>query len=227
MSGLEKFLVIDSAMNGCNVAYYDAGRGVCHADVFEGARGQAEQLVPMMQNVLSAGGASFEDVQAIVVVNGPGTFTGIRIGLSAVRALRLSLDVPLYGVTTLQALALCYVAGGNQKYDGFTVVVETRRADFYVQDFGFDAAAKGDARSVFAEDVEAQTFIGDAAQRFEEQGGRGVRVDGFERIDPCVLAAAFCHEEQRRQFFNEDPAPLYLRAPDVSMPKTPPRRLAQ
>lgn len=221
MSGFQKVLVLDSAMNGCNVAYYDAAEGVCHADSFEGARGQAETLVPMVQDVLEQGAASFADVEAIVVVNGPGTFTGIRIGLSAARAFGFALGVPVYGVTSLQALALCYQGDAN-----FTAVVETRRADFYVQGFDASGAALDEARSVLAEDVEATVVIGDAAARLCEAVDGVELTGGYERINPCVLGAAFCDDARRAACFVESPGPIYLRAPDVSHPKNPPRRIA-
>lgn len=225
MDGFQKILVIDSAMDGCNVGYYDGGADVCSVQRFEGARGQAERLVPMVQGVLDDAGVVFGDVQAIVVVNGPGTFTGIRIGLSAARAFGFALGVPIYGVSSLQALAFCYVAAGRPAGD-FTVVVETRRADFYVQGFDGAGCAQGAARSVLADEVGEGCVIGDGAKRLCDARGGLALVRGFERIDPQVVGAVFCSEERREACFIHNPEPIYLRGADVSQPKNPPRKLA-
>ncbi|TNJ47696.1 tRNA (adenosine(37)-N6)-threonylcarbamoyltransferase complex dimerization subunit type 1 TsaB [Phaeobacter sp. B1627] len=69
------------------------------------ARGQAERLMPLLEEVLAEGGASYGDLQAIGVGIGPGNFTGIRISVSAARGLALGLDLPAIGVSSLDAQA--------------------------------------------------------------------------------------------------------------------------
>ena len=68
------------------------------------AKGQAERLFPMLEQVLSAQGAAWEELDAIAVGTGPGNFTGIRIAVSAARGLALSLGIPAIGVTGFEAL---------------------------------------------------------------------------------------------------------------------------
>lgn len=70
------------------------------------ARGQAERLVPALEEVLAHTGQSWGDLDAIGVGVGPGNFTGIRISVSAARGLALGLDIPAVGVSTLEAVAL-------------------------------------------------------------------------------------------------------------------------
>ncbi len=70
------------------------------------ARGQAERLMPMLEEVLAAAGLDWKDLAAIGVGTGPGNFTGIRIGVSAARGLALALGIPAIGVTSTDALLL-------------------------------------------------------------------------------------------------------------------------
>jgi tRNA threonylcarbamoyl adenosine modification protein YeaZ len=68
-------------------------------------KGQVERLFPLLEDLLSRGGASWSDLAAIGVGTGPGNFTGIRISVSAMRGLALALDIPVVGVSLLDALA--------------------------------------------------------------------------------------------------------------------------
>lgn len=69
------------------------------------ARGQAEALFPLLEDMISRAGAEWHDLDAIGVGTGPGNFTGIRISVSAMRGLGLALEVPVVGVSLLEALA--------------------------------------------------------------------------------------------------------------------------
>ncbi len=95
------------------------------ADLYEDmAKGQAEALFPLLEDLLARGGASWKDLSAIGVGTGPGNFTGIRISVSAARGLALALEVPAVGVTILEALAYgadvpvlaCVAAPRDQAY---------------------------------------------------------------------------------------------------------------
>ena len=75
---------------------------VSHAE--EMGRGQAERLVPLLEEVLAAGGATWSDLTRIGVGIGPGNFTGIRISVAAARGLALALGIPAIGISTLDAI---------------------------------------------------------------------------------------------------------------------------
>jgi tRNA threonylcarbamoyl adenosine modification protein YeaZ len=72
----------------------------------EMTRGQAERLMPLLEEVLSEAGITWRDLERIGVGVGPGNFTGIRIAVSAARGLALALEIPALGVTSFQAISL-------------------------------------------------------------------------------------------------------------------------
>ena len=91
-------LAFDSALSGCRAAVLDSqtGDGVC--ETFETPRGQAENLVPLIQRVVHQAGISFSDLSLVVTTVGPGSFTGLRVGLATARGLALAIGCPVQGV---------------------------------------------------------------------------------------------------------------------------------
>ena len=99
-------LVIDTCFNACSVALYDdvPGRVVaCGYEAME--RGHAEALGPMVERVFGEAGSRPDQLSRIVVTRGPGTFTGLRIGLSFAKGMALALNIPLVGIDSLTATA--------------------------------------------------------------------------------------------------------------------------
>jgi len=213
--------VIDTAMAGCGVAVFDAEKDTVFQAYNDDAHGQAQRLIPMVQDVLEEAEFTFNDLSDVIVCNGPGTFTGIRIGLSAAKTFGLTMDIPVWGITSLQALALSALDHGVSS--DMLGIVETRRQDFYVQEFDGRGVAQARARSVMADDVEvgARVLIGDAVQRFDADGQ--YEDAGIKRIDVGVIARSF---DKGADIFCADVVPIYLRSPDVSQPKNKPRILS-
>lgn len=100
----------------------------------EMSRGQAEEIMPMLGRVLSDAGVTPADVDCVAVTIGPGSFTGLRIGLSTARGFALSLGLPCIGVSTFAVTAL---AAKDKISDAqkLLVVIEPRRDDIYAQLF--------------------------------------------------------------------------------------------
>ncbi|HWA21824.1 MAG TPA: tRNA (adenosine(37)-N6)-threonylcarbamoyltransferase complex dimerization subunit type 1 TsaB [Caulobacterales bacterium] len=98
-----RVLAIDTALNACSVALVDNGAvlGMLSEPM---QRGHAECIAPMVQEVMAQ--TEFSTIDRIVVTTGPGSFTGVRVGLAFARATALALEVPCVGVSTLEALAL-------------------------------------------------------------------------------------------------------------------------
>ena len=98
-----RVLAFDTSGAYCAAALYEGGapRAVACEDM---ARGQAERLMPLLEEVLAEAHATWSDLDMIGVGVGPGNFTGIRISVSAARGLALGLKIPAVGVTTFDAL---------------------------------------------------------------------------------------------------------------------------
>ncbi|MEY4697172.1 MAG: tRNA ((37)-N6)-threonylcarbamoyltransferase complex dimerization subunit type 1 TsaB, partial [Pseudomonadota bacterium] len=94
-------------------------------------KGQAERLIPLLEDLLSDAGLHWRDLSALAVGTGPGNFTGVRIAVAAARGLALSLGIPALGVTRLQALA-------HGLPRPVMVVEDARRGEVYAQEFGTD-----------------------------------------------------------------------------------------
>jgi tRNA threonylcarbamoyladenosine biosynthesis protein TsaB len=187
-------LAIDTSLDACSVAIVRDGETLAHlSEPME--RGQAERLVPMVRETSEAARITFAEMDRIAVTTGPGSFTGVRVGLSFARALALSLNKPSVGVSTLEALALAEGQAGLR-----AALIETPGASYFAlyEDGALRVAPQNIERGAHA----AMTPAGAALV------GPGARVD--------VVALA-------RHAANLDPAryppdPTYLRAPLVTPP---------
>jgi tRNA threonylcarbamoyladenosine biosynthesis protein TsaB len=118
-------LVIDTSLGACQVGLFEAGRMLVGlSEAME--RGHQERLAPMAEEVMA--GRRFADIRKLVVTIGPGSFTGLRVGLAFAKGLMLATGAPLAGVGTLAALAA--------SVDGAAAgVVDARRGLVYAQAF--------------------------------------------------------------------------------------------
>ncbi|PKP68691.1 MAG: tRNA (adenosine(37)-N6)-threonylcarbamoyltransferase complex dimerization subunit type 1 TsaB [Alphaproteobacteria bacterium HGW-Alphaproteobacteria-4] len=202
-------LAFDTSAAHCAAALL-CGEAVLECRIEEMAKGQAERLMPMLEEMLARHGAGWRDLAAIGVGTGPGNFTGVRISVAAARGLALSLRVPAVGVSALEAAAL-----GLPR--PLRVVLDARRGEVYAQDFGPDGAAMLTTHEALAKrGVDAMTGSGAAALAALQPGAR-------------VLAAAMPLPEAiariaaaRRATPQPRPAPLYLRSADAALPSEPP-----
>lgn len=220
-------LALDTALNGCSAGVLDVQQNKSFVASRAMPRGQAEHLVPMVQDVMAQGGFTFDEIDAIVTTIGPGAFTGVRIGLSTARSFGLALDKPVFGITTLQVLARAFTKKEKPEQP-FTVLVETKRKDYYAQNFSPDGQTGSDPVSLHGDavfDMAHDLVIGDAAQRFLEEypAYAGRYVSGYDLPDVEITVRSFV---DKPELFSENPDPLYLRAPDVSQPKKKQRILA-
>lgn len=212
-------MTIDTAMGGCHV-YVSAEAPVSRAEPM--THGQAERLVPLIEETLKEAQIQHKKLEAILTTIGPGAFTGLRVGISTAKALSLSLSIPVYGISTLQALAASY-----ETKEPFTVLIETRRDDFYVQSFDERGKATSEAEALSAEQIWESTnketiFIGDGAERFKTLVP-DAQIEGNLTAPDLEKVTAFVAENL--EVITENPEPLYLRGADVSTPKNAPRKL--
>jgi tRNA threonylcarbamoyladenosine biosynthesis protein TsaB len=169
----------------------------------EMGKGQAERLMPMLAEVLEAGGVAASDLDAIGVGTGPGNFTGVRISVSAARGLALGLGIPAVGVTRLEALA-------HGLPRPLAVVEDARRGEVYVQEFGPDGP--DEALLLTPEDL---PFVL-SAPAVTGSGAGFTTLPVLPQAMPLAEAIARIAATRWRAPDLPRPAPLYLRAADAA-----------
>ena len=201
-------------MAACSAAVWAGGRIVAGRRERR-ARGHAEALMPMVAAVMAEAGLDYAALDAIAVTRGPGTFTGVRVGLAAARGLALASATPLIGLTTLEVLAAA--ASDASPCAATLAAIEARRGQVYAQRFPDGpppAALRAEAAAALAGRGPV-CVAGDAAPRLAALiGARASVAPGDGQPDAAVAARL----AGRRRPGRAPPAPLYLRAPDARLP---------
>lgn len=205
-------LAIDTAGVDCSAALFDSAEGkVLSAFTETIGKGHAERLMAVIDQALVEANLPLERVGRIAVVIGPGSFTGIRVGVAAARGFALALGVDSVGVTTLEVLARSYLAGHPGK--GVVAAMDAKRNEIYAQAFSSEGTALNQAVALSAENVAglARTFsavvIGSGAA-LPAGSGEGA---GSDRFDIAMVARIGAE----KPLDAERPKPLYLRGPDA------------
>lgn len=123
-------LAIDTAFSAITVAVMDCQFGTVQSRSVITERGQAEQLVPMIGDILNDADIQYNQLNLIAVSVGPGSFTGVRVGIATARGLGLALNIPVQGVVTTDALYDTWVSSGGS--GAVMAVIDTKRDDLYV-----------------------------------------------------------------------------------------------
>jgi tRNA threonylcarbamoyladenosine biosynthesis protein TsaB len=130
-----RVLAIDTALEACAAAVLDTNRkGALTSRSLPMMRGHAEALMPLIAAVMSAANTEFFDLDRIAVTVGPGSFTGLRVGVAAARGIALAAGKPAVGLTTLAALAAPFFDADETK--ALLAVIDARHDQVYMQLFG-------------------------------------------------------------------------------------------
>ena len=136
-----KLLAIDTASSLCAACVADATTGEelgrCVEDI---GKGHAERLMAVIGEALGQTGIGYRDLASVAVAVGPGSFTGIRVGVAAARGLALALKVPACGVTTLSAIA--EEARMHFPERRIVAAIDAKRDELYVEDHDVDRCAQ-------------------------------------------------------------------------------------
>ena len=204
-------LALDTAGVDCAAAVYDSGSDSVMGEVTETiGRGHAEHLMHVVDEALAKAGIALSAVERVVVTVGPGSFTGIRIGVAAARGFALSLNVAAVGVTTLEIMA----AAAREQNPGKSVLaaIDAKREEIYLQSFGADGNPLDEARAVTIDEARAIAgafdgiVTGTAVARLSD-APPAERPDAF----PIAIVARLGAGKPA----GEKPKPLYLRGPDA------------
>jgi tRNA threonylcarbamoyl adenosine modification protein YeaZ len=208
-------LAFDTATPAVTVALHDGERVVASWATVDSRR-HGELLAPGITAVLDEAWVPRQDVTAVAVGVGPGPFTGLRVGVVTARALALALDIPAYGVCSLDVLAAQAVDDGG--VDGpFMVATDARRKEVYWATYDRDGVRLGDPQvSVPADVATRRPVVGSGAVLYPDAFPHAVAP---ELPDAGVLARVVTDERVELL----DPEPLYLRRPDAATPGRPKR----
>lgn len=215
-----RILAFDTTLGACSAAVFDASAGRLLAHAFEPmARGHAEALVGMVGDVLSRSGVALSAIDRIAVTLGPGTFTGVRIGLSLARGLKLAQGTPVCGLTSLEAIRLN--VSDNAEARPVACLIDARRGEFYLAAWSAEgdeilapcAVRHDEAVSIVPS---GSLVIGTGADRLIETAGG----DGFHRARAPDLpdAARIAEAAAGLTPGDEPPRPIYLRPPGAKLP---------
>lgn len=207
-------LTFDTASPTVSVALHD-GQDVVVELVSDLSMKHGEQLAPLIEQAMDRAGIVRQDLTAIGVGVGPGPFTGLRVGLVTARTLGFVLEIPVYGVCSLDVLAAEAVAvlGGRE----FVVATDARRKEVYLASYDAEGARVDgplvDKPAVLATD---QPVVGEGATLYPHDFPHGV---GPSRPSAGWLARVVTDELADLH----DPDPMYLRRPDAvaSLPRKP------
>lgn len=209
---------VDTSVKGCNIALFDH-EGLVLACVQEPIeRGHAETLLPAYEGLMQNLNKQSKDIESVYVTVGPGSFTGLRVGLTVARFIGFSLGVPVHGLSTFS----CFSASYNDTASRL-ILIETKRSDYYAQIMDDHHNPVGDAQSLSGEDVvsllSGQTdihIIGDAVNRFKDEFPDVDRaMCQMDMIDIVPVVKAISNQAIELL----KPEAFYIRDADVSQPK--------
>jgi tRNA threonylcarbamoyladenosine biosynthesis protein TsaB len=205
-------LAFDTATPHVTVALHDGDQVVAEYSASESMR-HGEMLAPGIADVLARVGAISQDVTAVAVGVGPGPFTGLRVGLVTARTMGLALDIPVYGVCSLDVIAAEAFDAG---LDDFLVATDARRKEVYLASYADGARVSGPEVARPADAATDALVVGSGALLYPEAFPRSA---GPQHPSATVL----CEVVAGERFPLLDPEPLYLRRPDTMEPGRPKR----
>ena len=214
-----RVLAIDTALESCSAAVLDTANGKVTSEALPMLRGHAEALMPLIGRVMKQSDMAFSALDRIAVTTGPGSFTGLRVGIAAARGIALAAAKPAVGLTTLAAYAAPHIAHDDKT--AIAVAIDARHQHVYLQIFGPGGRTLIAPRiASIADSVRAAA---NGPVRIAGTGATMLAVAWPSREPPPVLV-----DESRAPDIvwvgrlaaaadegTSEPKPLYLRAPDA------------
>lgn len=214
-----RVLAIDTALEACSAAVLDTSGGITASETAVMTRGHAEALMPLIARVMIRAGIEFGDLDRIAVTTGPGSFTGLRVGISAARGIALAAGKSVIGLSTLAGFAAPLIADDDSTQ--VVAAIDARHDHIYLQVFGVNGRTLVGPRTATVRDAARAAMtapariIGSAAKKLAAAWPKGaeppllVEQLGAPDIDWIARLGAAAAEAR------SPPKPLYLRAPDA------------
>ena len=211
-------LAFDTTAAACSVALWRDGT-VLHGSQAVMDYGQAEALMPLIEETMRAVGLSYAALDRIAVTTGPGSFTGVRVGLAAARGLAMAAEKPVIGITTTEVLAHAVPDGEAKAHTGIIAAIDTKRGDIFVQKFTSAREAMDEILPLTPDAIKA--WAGPGSWIVVGDGARIVA----QAIDAHVFGAGglpdagvLARLAAMRTPQVGGPLPLYVHAPSITMP---------
>ena len=227
-----KILSIDTSSNICGVSILDDNNLICNLDSDTG-RTHSENLMPMIKDALSKAKITLNEIDLIVCDIGPGSFTGIRIGIATVKAFKDSLNIPCIGISSLEALAYninnnsnlvcsildckndnCYFALYERKGKIFETLIEPQAEDIY--------STLSILKSYIEYNFENSniTFVGDGSKIYQNQiketfKESQIADENQDNLNSYNLGICGYEKYINNENSNEEILPLYLKKPQA------------
>ena len=174
-------LHLETATKVCSVALSHQGKLIALREISDDSYGHGEQLTLLIEAVLKDGTIAASDLDAVSVSAGPGSYTGLRIGISTAKGMCYALKIPLLSIDALLSMAVL----GQQKYPGKTLcpMIDARRMEVYSAIYSSDLSVKKRLSADVLDDssysdYEPFVFYGDGAVKIAESWqGRNVLID--------------------------------------------------
>lgn len=220
-------LAVDSVGSACSAAVA-VGDTVLSAERVESRHGQAEALMPMVDAAMRKAGLAPTQLDLVAATVGPGSFTGIRVGLAAAHGIALATNAPLVGVSSFEAVATGLARSDGVRFQFLLIALESRREDIFVQVFDRLCNPVGPPAAVMpaalGEAVEAAIggmpllIAGDAAERAALVLSTCADTIILKGSVPDAVGVLRAGLHRWRGGAVDPPRPLYLRPPDVTLP---------
>ncbi len=211
-------LAIDTASTLCAACILDTEQGELSRKVLDLGKGHAEHLMGVIEDVLAAAGIAHRDLDAVAVSIGPGSFTGVRVGVATARGLALALKVPAIGVSTLEALATEARAAHPERR--VLAAISAGRGQVYVALYDGAGAGMRGPQAIMEQEIgewagEAELITGSAAA-LAQAIRPFVHAPQATTADIAIYARLGA-EGLRDGELPARPAPLYLRSADAKV----------
>ncbi|WP_312797147.1 tRNA (adenosine(37)-N6)-threonylcarbamoyltransferase complex dimerization subunit type 1 TsaB [Tianweitania sp.] len=207
-------LAIDTSANLCAACVWEGDAALASITEDIGA-GHAELLMGMIDDVLAQAGKTYADLTRIGVVIGPGSFTGVRVGVSTARGLALALNIPAVGVTTLEGLAA--EAHALHPSRPVLAVIDARREQLYSALYGPAGALLAEPAVLDADATLARVGNTDLILTGSGSAALDARMPGRTIVAATATAAieTYAHLAAAKPANSDKPKPLYLRGADA------------
>ena len=221
---MAKILTLDTSTNVCSVAIHENGQ-VLYSEVNKEEKSHSKYITLMVERAVEKTGMTLSELDAFAVSKGPGSYTGLRIGVATVKGYCYALDKQMISVNTLDGMR----AGVNEAADFYVPMIDARRMEVYTKVFEGDNKVTQTEAKILEEDSFADVisdhevlFFGDGSEKYKELTASKTNYKFLDNVFPnAEYMGELVYEKYKNESF-EDVAyfePFYLKDFVTTVPK--------